>query len=242
MAACCGGERRGVGGRDDENAGVLGLVAGDVEMEEQSDEEIKLEDGWSFHLGMMAPEIPFNSSTDRMNTCAENVDEGGAGTGRDARFLAFPFSCACSSLPRSNSSLTWVSFSRFRSFSMSLGMGMGTVPVIHTGPGPCNEALLCGTMALNFGAVLRITASDEGGEGDRAVDGVKSANDSVGVVNRVGAVTKESSEITGELEGSISMKYGTGARGILAVSTVDPSSERGGYESFLRDGSEEGMP
>jgi hypothetical protein len=61
-------------------------------------------------------------------------------------------------------------------------------------------------MALNFGAVLRTTASDEGGEGDRAVDSAKSANDSVGVINRVGAVTKESSDIAGELEGSISVK------------------------------------
>ena len=83
---------------------------------------------------------------------------------------------------------------------------MGTVPVIHAGLVPCNEALLGGAIILDFVAVLRATASDEGGEGDRAIDRAMSAHDALGVTNRVGAVTKESSDIAGELEGSISVK------------------------------------
>ena len=83
---------------------------------------------------------------------------------------------------------------------------MGTVPVIHAGLAPCNEAFLWEAMPLNFGAVLRTIASDEGGEGVRAIDMARSANDSVGVTNRVGAVTKESSDIVGELEGPKSVK------------------------------------
>jgi len=83
---------------------------------------------------------------------------------------------------------------------------MGNVPVIHAGLWSCNEALLWGTMPLNFGAALRTTASDGGGEGVRAVNIAKSANDSVGVTNRVGAVTKESSDNTGEIEGPKSVR------------------------------------
>ena len=95
---------------------------------------------------------------------------------------------------------------------------------------------------MNFGAVLRTTASDEGGEGVRAVDITKSANDSVGVTNRVGAVTKESSDIVGELGGSISAKSDAGAREMLTAWAVTSIFARGGCESFLRLGNEEGIP
>jgi len=120
-----------------------------------------------------------------MSPWAESVDVVAirAGTGRDTLFLALPFSFTCCPFSRCNASLTCVSLSRFRSFSISLGIGMGTVPVIHTGLGPCSDALLWGMTALNFGALLRTTASDKGGEGDRAVDRAKSAGDSVGVTN-----------------------------------------------------------
>lgn len=87
-------------------------------------------------------------------------------------------------------------------------------------------------MALNFGAVLKTTASDKGGEGDRAVGTTKSIKDSVGVANRVGAVTNESSEIAGELEGSTS----------VTAWAADSLFARGGYVGFLRRGSEEGIP
>lgn len=97
-------------------------------------------------------------------------------------------------------------------------------------------------MALNFGAVLKIIASDKGGEGVRVVDTAKSADDSAGVVNWVGAVTNESSEIAGELEGSTSVKYGVAARGISTVWAIDSLFAGGGYGGFLRDGSEEGIP
>ncbi len=119
---------------------------------------------------------------------------------------------------------------------------MGTVPVIHTGLGPCNEALLWGSIALNFGAALRTMASDEGGEGARAVDTTKSANNSVGVMKRVGAVTKESSDIAGELGGSISVKSDVEARGMSIAWAIASLFARGGYESFLRHGSEVGIP
>ena len=174
---------------------------------------------------MMAPEIASNSSAGCISLCEENVDVATrAGTGRDALFLA---------LSRRNASLTSVSLSCSRSFSTSLVIGMGIVPVIHTGLGPCSEALFGGTMALNFGAVLKTTASDRGGEGDRAFNAAKSANDSVGVANRVGAVTNESSEIAGELEGSASVEYGVEARGMWTAWEVASLFARGGYGGFL---------
>ena len=116
-------------------------MSGDVEMEEEGDEERKLDEGSSFHLGMIAPEIAPNSSTGCMGLWAETVDGAfRAGTGRDTLFLALPFSFSSCPFSRCNASLHSVSLSFLRSLSTSLGIGMGIVPVIHTGPGPCSEA------------------------------------------------------------------------------------------------------